>query len=87
MPHPPRRHLRRSFDDVERAAQPGGPLAEGGEAPIGTEARFSLEHREDLLEGTREWAPAGAAGLQASDTSGLGTIRLVGLGLAPGGAR
>ncbi|PRW44242.1 DNA polymerase lambda [Chlorella sorokiniana] len=45
----------RSLEHVKFAAQPGGPLGEGGAFPISPEQRFSLGHRGDLLE------PASAA--------------------------
>lgn len=44
----------RSFEHVEMAAEPGGPMGEGGAFPISPEQRFSLEHRADLLNGTSE---------------------------------
>jgi hypothetical protein len=44
----------RTLDDVEEAAKPGGPLAPGGAAPLSIAARFSLEHRSDLLEACPE---------------------------------
>ena len=41
--------LRRTFEEVEAAARPGGPLARGGDAPLGVAQAFSLRHRDDLL--------------------------------------
>lgn len=41
---------RRCFEDVELAAEPGGPLGQGGAFPLTRDQRFSLGHRGDLLE-------------------------------------
>ncbi|KAK9820638.1 hypothetical protein WJX81_002025, partial [Elliptochloris bilobata] len=38
-----------SLDDVEAAAQPGGPLGPGGAHALTPRVRFSLQHRGDLL--------------------------------------
>jgi hypothetical protein len=40
----------RTLEDVEDAAKPGGPLAEGGVAALSVAQRFSLAHRDDILE-------------------------------------
>lgn len=42
----------RNYPDVELAAQDGGPLGPGGRHKMSVEQRFSLEHREDLLDKT-----------------------------------
>ena len=46
--------LRRSFEHVELAAEPGGPLGEGSAFPITPQQRFSLEQRGELLGETSE---------------------------------
>lgn len=40
----------RSFEDVERMAQPGGELARDGKHALTIPQRFSLAHRADLLK-------------------------------------
>ena len=42
--------MRRTFQDVEEAAKPGGMLAQGGAHPLTVPQAFSLRHRRDLLE-------------------------------------
>lgn len=42
--------MRRTFQDVEEAAKPGGMLAQGGAHPLTVPQAFSLRHRGDLLE-------------------------------------
>ena len=42
--------MRRTFEDVEEAAKPGGMLAQGGAHPLTVPQAFSLRHRGDLLE-------------------------------------
>lgn len=44
---------RRSFEDVEEAAKPGGSLAQGGPHQLNVPQAFSLRHRGDLLEDLR----------------------------------
>lgn len=53
---------------MEREAQPGGPLARGGQHPLTTAQRFSLEHRAYLLEGNSEapWLAVPARGTAAA---------------------
>lgn len=47
---------------MELAAEPGGPLGEGGAFPITQQQRFSLERREELLGETSEAALQGREG-------------------------
>lgn len=42
----------RSFEDVEAACVPGGPLAHDGPNRLSLDQQFSLKHRQDLLQGT-----------------------------------
>ncbi|KAL4439228.1 hypothetical protein ABPG77_004130 [Micractinium sp. CCAP 211/92] len=62
----------RSFEDVELAAQPGGPLGPDGPSPLPPEQRFSLSHRADLLESTCKRA---CWGLSAEVHEMLGAVR------------
>ena len=45
----------RLFEDVEEAAQPGGPLAQDGAYPLTIGQMFSLKQRKDILTEMGGW--------------------------------